>query len=548
MARRKLVVIGLLGTVVDSGVGKRRWERWRPTVAAVVQEDLLVDRFELLHASESQELAEVVRSDMQQVSPETRVTRHVLDVQDPWDFEQMYGALHDFASSYPFDPEREDYLLHISTGTHVAQICIFLLTEARYFPGKLLQTSPDQANDDKSVGKYTIIDLDLSRYDKLASRVQKERVGGLAFLKAGIDTKNVAFNKLIERIEQVALASKAPMLLNGPTGAGKSQLARRIYELKKARRQIKGAFAEVNCATLRGDTAMSALFGHTKGAFTGASADRGGLLRKAHEGLLFLDEVGELGLDEQAMLLRAIEERVFCPMGADREVSSDFQLLCGTNHDLSQRAAEGKFREDLLARINLWTFRLPGLHERPEDIAPNIDFELRKASESLGIHVTLNKEARTRFLEFATSKAAVWTGNFRDLNAAVTRMATLAPAGRITVQHAEEEIERLRGLWKHTSATSPLESEGFTARVLGKRRAAELDRFDKVQLEEVLRVCRDARTLSEAGRVLFAQSRAQRTSTNDADRIRKYLARFELDLSEVHTKLSTPERAGFLPT
>ena len=108
-------------------------------------------------------------------------------------------------------------------------------------------------------------------------------------LKSGIETRNAAFNKLIDRIERVVVASKAALLLTGPTGAGKSQLARQIYALKKERRQLSGALVEVNCATLRGDEARSALFGHRKGAFTGASTDRPGLLMAANGGLLFLD-------------------------------------------------------------------------------------------------------------------------------------------------------------------------------------------------------------------------------------------------------------------
>ena len=141
---------------------------------------------------------------------------------------------------------------------------------------------------------------------------------------------------------------------------------------------MEGPFVEVNCATLRGDAAMSALFGHVKGAFTGAIRDRPGLLRAADGGLLFLDEVGELGPDEQAMLLRALEEKRFLPVGADKEVKSDFQLIAGTNRDLSDAVRQGRFREDLLARINLWTFQLPALRERREDIEPNLDYELEQ--------------------------------------------------------------------------------------------------------------------------------------------------------------------------
>ena len=138
---------------------------------------------------------------------------------------------------------------------------------------------------------------------------------------------------------------------------------------------------------------MSALFGHKKGAFTGAASDRAGLLRTANGGMLFLDEIGELGLDEQAMILRAVEEKCFLPVGSDVESTSDFQLIAGTNRDLQDAISEGRFREDLLARLNLWTFHLPGLVDRREDIEPNLDYELRRYAETEGHQVTFNKEA-----------------------------------------------------------------------------------------------------------------------------------------------------------
>ena len=145
---------------------------------------------------------------------------------------------------------------------------------------------------------------------------------------------------------------------------------------------------------------MSALFGHRKGSFTGALADRPGLLREADGGLLMLDEIGELGADEQAMLLRAIEEKTFLPLGSDRPARSDFRLICGTNRDLRADVRSGRFREDLLARIDLWTFRLPGLAERREDIEPNVDFELAQAAARRGSEVRFNREAAARFREF----------------------------------------------------------------------------------------------------------------------------------------------------
>jgi transcriptional regulatory protein RtcR len=532
--RRPLVVIGMPGSTLDQGIDASRWERWRPSVDLCRHEHLLIDRFELLHQPQYAGLAERIGQDITSVSPETAIRTHVIEIADVWDFEQVYGALHDFATSYPFVPEQEDYLVHVTTGTHVIQICLFLLTESRHLPARLIQASPPPQRRQGTPGRFAIIDLDLSKYDRLASRFMREQRAGLSFLKSGIDTRSLKFNRLIERIEQVALASRAPILLMGPTGAGKSRLARRIFELKKARRQVSGDFVELNCATLRGDAAMSALFGHRKGAFTGAVQDRPGLLRAADRGVLFLDEIGELGADEQAMLLRALEHKMFLPLGADREVRSEFQLIAGTNRDLPAATRQGRFREDLLARINLWTFELPGLAERPEDIAPNLEYELAEYARTEGSQVAFNREARDRFLDFAASAGARWTGNFRDFNAAIVRMATLAHGGRITLDIVEEEIARLHRAW--SGGGDGVES--LVARLLGPERAAELDRFDRVQLEDVLRVCSTCQTLSDAGRLLFSVSRAAKRTSNDADRLRKYLARFGLEWQPVRAMLA----------
>lgn len=542
MAKKRTVVLSFLGTTLDAGTGPARWSRWRPTVALCQHDDLLIDRLELLRPRRFDALAKVVQRDIEQVAPETRIVAHDFDVADPWDFEEVFAALHAFAGGYRFDTSKEDYLVHITTGTHVAQICLFLLTEARYLPGRLLQTSPpNKHGKDTPSGTFAVIDLDLSRYDHIAQRFADERRDGRSFLKSGIETRSKTFNQLIDRVERVAAASTAPILLLGPTGAGKTQLATNVFALKKAKNLLPGEaeLVEVNCATLRGDQAMSTLFGHVKGSFTGAATDRPGFLRKAHRGLLFLDEVGELGLDEQAMLLRAIEQRTFYPVGSDKPVSSDFQLIAGTNRDLGARVREGKFREDLLARIDLWTFHLPGLAERREDIAPNLDYELERAGRALGRKVTMSTEARAAYLKFALSERSLWSGNFRDLNASVTRMATLSTGGRIDEETVEEECRRLTRSWSGKAGSSA--GGGARDRVthlVGSVAADAMDRFDRVQLEDVLAVCGGAKSLSDAGRVLFAGSRARKASVNDADRLRKYLARFELDFATVSEGLA----------
>jgi len=530
---KRNVVIGLLGTNLDGAPLDVRWEKWRPTVALCQREDFIVHRFELIHESKFGGLAELVAADIKQVSPETEVRLKQVSFNDPWDFEAVYGALHDYAAEQSFDIDTEDYLVHITTGTHVAQICLFLLTESGHLPGRLIQTSPPRVRGGPSPGEFSIIDLDLSKYDRLAARFQEEQQASTAFLKSGIETRNRVFNALIDEIEHVALHSKAPILLTGPTGAGKSQLARRIFELKKTRGQVAGRFVEVNCATLRGDGAMSALFGHLRGAFTGAITDRPGLLKAAHGGVLFLDEIGELGDDEQAMLLRALEEKKFLPVGADKDAESDFQLICGTNRDLKREADRGEFRQDLLARINLWNFRLPGLRERPEDIEPNVRYEMERMAGEIGHRVQFNKEALQAFLKFATGSDAKWTGNFRDLNGALTRMAILSQGKRINLEVFEAERGRLAEQWRET-ASKPDSDQALLNGVLGVEGTESVDRFDQAQLAAVIRACRETRSMSEAGRVLFAVSRTNRKIKNDADRLKKYLTRFGLTWDSVN--------------
>lgn len=531
---KKTVILNFLGTTLDSGTADNRWKRWRPTVALGQFPDLLVDRIELFTTRRSKSLTKQIVADLAEISPETEVREQLIEPRDPWNFEEVFEALFQFARDYDFDLDREEYLVNITTGTHVAQICLFLLTESRHFPARLLQLSPPRGKTrSREPGEYAIIDLDLSRYDRLAERFRRESEEGSEFLKSGIATKNRAFNDMIDRIEKVAIRSTAPILLAGPTGAGKTRLARRIYDLKRQRNQVEGPFVELNCSTLRGDTAMSTLFGHRKGAFTGASSARAGLLKSADRGVLFLDEIGELGLDEQSMLLRAMEEKRFLPVGSDREETSDFQLLSGTNRDLIDDVASGKFRADLFARLNLWLFELPGLRERREDIEPNIEFELSEWERKTGRRVAFNREGYEAFLRFAKDPASAWSGNFRDLNAAIVRMATLTGDHRIGTDLVEEESTRLHRTWSVDIEPEKLETRSTLESVLSRERIAEIDPFDQVQLAEVIRVCRNSRSLSEAGRELFSASRKRRKAVNDSDRVRKYLARFGLDWASV---------------
>lgn len=529
---KNTVVVSLIGSKLDY-VGKRvdRWSKWRPNISLCSQDDLVVHQLHLLHDNHSLRLANNVAVDIESVSPETDVELHNVNFNDPWDFEEVYAKLYDWCHQQTFDTDRNDYLFHITTGTHVVQICSYLLTESRHFPGRLIQTSPDKNNKDKSIGTIQIIDLDLSKYDQLATRFDHEHLEGKAFLKGGIQTRSEAFNRMITQIEKVAIRSCDPILLMGPTGAGKSQLAARIFQLKRKRSMLRGDLVSVNCATLKGENAMAALFGHTKGAFTGAQKERSGYLLSANKGMLFLDEVGELGLEEQAMLLHAIENKVFHPVGSDKTVTSDFQLIAGTNKDLKNEVAQGHFREDLLARINLWSYELPALKDRKEDISVNIDYELDLYAQKTGQRVRFNKEARHEFEHFATSSRGLWPGNFRDLSSAITRMSTLADSSRIAVNEVKDEIERLECAW---SASVQQPAHAVLANYLTAEEITQLDSFDAHQLNYVLSVCEQHASMASAGRALFNVSRTRKSQVNDSTRLQKYLLKYDLSWSKIN--------------
>ena len=564
----KTAIIGFLGTTLDNGFSSNRWQRWRPTVSLGLHNDLLVDELHILYSKRDKRLFKIIVDDMAQVSPQTQVIGHHVTLSSPWDFAEVYAELYDFVAAFDFQ-DKTDYLLHLTTGTHVAQICWFLLVEAGFIPADLIQTSPCPRPDQTDPqGRYQVIDLDVSRYDGLRERFEAEKLQHWQTLQANLVTQNDAYQKLIFDIEKVATRSTAPILLMGATGAGKSQLATQIYALKKAKagstaqsKYTLDKFIEVNCATLRGDTAMSVLFGHVKGAFTGAASSREGLLKSADGGLLFLDEIGELGLDEQAMLLTALEEQRFYPLGSDTPISVSFQLMAGTNKDLRQAVADGTFRADLFARLNTWTFFLPSLKDRLEDLPANIDYELARLGSEQQQQYRFTPEARQLYEDFAKSSEATWQGNFRDLTASMIRLTTLAESKVIRVDDVQAEIERLTHLWSLSNNLSvtyqfnndiknslsnnksiPIfdsqsieqGSQALLSTYLNAQTLADIDPFDAVQLAYVIEVCVSHKNQAAAGRYLYANSRDKLKSPNDSDRLRKYLLKFGLRFDELN--------------
>jgi transcriptional regulatory protein RtcR len=211
-------------------------------------------------------------------------------------------------------------------------------------------------------------------------------------------------------------------------------------------------------------------------------------------------------------------------------VGSNFQLTAGTNRDWFEQVRAGLFREDLLARINLWTYELPSLRNRLEDLEPNIEHELQQFTIKAGHKVSFNKAAREDYLAFARSAQALWRANFRDLNSSITRMATLATGGRITQEIVGEEVLRLSRAWSKFG-TAASDTRWDLGKLLPAETLGQMDLFDRLQLAQVVAVCAECRSLAEAGRMLFSQSRLHKTSVNDTHRLKQYLQRFGLEFN-----------------
>jgi Nif-specific regulatory protein len=232
--------------------------------------------------------------------------------------------------------------------------------------------------------------------------------------------RSAALLQLKARIAAVA-PSRTTVLILGETGSGKELVARAIHESSP---RAGATFAAVNCSALAEGLLESELFGHVRGAFTGAHQARQGLFEVADQGTLFLDEVGDMPLSLQAKLLRVLEDGALLPVGSSRPREVDVRVVAATHRDLDQRVAEGRFRQDLLFRLNVFSLRVPPLRERPEDILALAELFLRRFGDEHGRpHPGLSPEAAAALAAYA------WPGNIRELKNEMERASLLAPAG-----------------------------------------------------------------------------------------------------------------------
>jgi DNA-binding NtrC family response regulator len=239
-----------------------------------------------------------------------------------------------------------------------------------------------------------------------------------------LPTNNTKYKNDLKKLLKI-IPTEIPICILGESGTGKSHLARVIHSLSKR----KGSFVELNCATFSGDTLKSELFGHARGAFTGASSDKMGKLFEANQGTLFLDEIGSMSLDMQEGLLKAIEEKSFYPVGSNKLMKSDFRVICATLDDLEILIKSGKFRFDLFQRISGYTFTQPALRDRREDIFPIIKKKLDGSRK-----IVFKDEAKEVINHYS------WPGNIREL----LRFSQIISHSQMGLIRAEDVIEFTR--------------------------------------------------------------------------------------------------------
>jgi transcriptional regulator with GAF, ATPase, and Fis domain len=304
---------------------------------------------------------------------------------------------------------------------------------------------------------------------------------------AGIVGQGLALRRVLQLVRMVAECD-ATVLLLGETGTGKELIARAIHERSRRRKQT---FVTLNCAAIPSSLFESELFGHERGAFTGAYTQKSGRLELADRGTLFLDEVGDMPLELQPKLLRALQERAYERLGSARTKSVDVRLVAATNRNLEQMMTEKQFRIDLYYRLNVFPMRVPPLRERREDIPVLVQYFMRKFAREMGKQIeTVPTETMERLQRWS------WPGNVRELKNLVERSVILTNGNTLAVSLPEktnlaidaaevvgnfEEQERIVSILKETRGR--VSGPNGAASRLGVKRSTLLDRMKKLGID-----------------------------------------------------------------
>jgi two-component system response regulator PilR (NtrC family) len=316
--------------------------------------------------------------------------------------------------------------------------------------------------------------VDLQALRRLVSSALKlkreRRPGGTAARLLGRSSPMQRLRQMITKVSR----SQAPVHIAGESGTGKELVARLIHESGP---RADRPFVPVNCGAIPSELMESELFGHRKGSFTGAVADKAGLFRTADGGTLFLDEIADLPLHMQVKLLRAIQEKAVRAVGEAREQAVDVRILSATHKDLSQLVADGRFREDLYYRINVIELRVPPLRERGEDVLMLADHVLGRLADEMSLATpTLSPGARASLLAYH------FPGNVRELENVLERALTLSSSG--VIEADEVELRAQTGAERRGGEPLGEQLEGMEREAI--REALERAQFNKTEAARLL--------------------------------------------------------------
>ena len=356
--------------------------------------------------------------------------RDVIDYAEIWKLLCLsFATISESAGSMP-----RDWVFLLDSGTPQMKSSLFLAARSGLFPATLFQGIPARF----AGGTYKTREVRLEGLPelRLPTFIKTPKESPILFEAEEIVEDPVSGSSVFDEVLRRAKAAARyddPVLLLGETGTGKTMIARRIHDESSHKAR---PFVEVNCSAIPASLIESELFGHVRGAFTGADKARAGKFRAAMDGTLFLDEVGDLSLDAQAKLLKAIEDKEVTPVGSDEAVKAEARLIAATNRDLRGLIKEGSFRRDLYERLKVIVLELPSLRKRRQDIRPLATRFLAAWNKQYGERRHLTEDA------MALLESYSWPGNVRELQNALRSSACSAVSEALGPESLPDEIRR----------------------------------------------------------------------------------------------------------
>ncbi len=413
------------------------------------------DRVILFSTPKTQKNTAATTEALQSSCPEIDVEVRDFPLEDPTDYVAILKGLRSHINEICESTPKANYYVSVSSGTPQMHACWILLAACGEIPAHILNVRPERfVSKDRPL--VFEVDLTSSDFPSVRSKVCEIKATyaippdfGMVVKELGIVGDHPAMSRALEIGAGLAVSS-APILILGETGTGKELFARFVHRLSE---RPADHFVPLNCAAIPKDLVESVLFGHKKGAFTGAVSDQTGKFDRADGGSLFLDEVGELPVSTQAKLLRVLEDGLIEPLGDEKAHKVTVRIIAATNQDLGKAIKRGRFREDLYYRLNLGEIRLPPLRERKSDI-PKIALHILDR-----VNATLRKPRRLSPSALTRLQNHSWPGNVRDLENVIERSARLA---RQEVLEADDLMISEPVTYADPLAVLPEPGEGFS--------------------------------------------------------------------------------------